>query len=83
MLQIDRQAANVAIRAEKKRAYSADCCPVRSCPMPFEGPVGRFYLDNLRAHIGQILHGRRPLQVVAEADRLHSVEERSLHSRLF
>ena len=73
-LQIDRQAANVAIRAEEKCAYGADCCPVRSCPMSSERAIRRFYLYNLRAHVGQVLHGSRSLQIVTEADHLHPIE---------
>jgi hypothetical protein len=46
--------------------------------MPFERTIRRLYLDNLRAHVGEILHGSRPLQIVAETDHLDPVEQRGL-----
>jgi hypothetical protein len=82
-LQIDRKAANVPIRAEEKRAHIANRRPVRPCPMPFERTIRRLYLDNLCAHVGEILHGSRPLQIVAETDHLDPVEQRGLRSGLF
>jgi hypothetical protein len=43
--------------------------------MPLIGALRWFDLDHIRAHIRQILHGRRPLEEVAEANDSHSIEQ--------
>ena len=74
-LEIDREQALVAERAEIEAADAAG--HFGAGPAARTLAAERLDLDDLRAHVAEVLGARRPLQHVAETHDLHPVEEHS------
>src|SRR5690606_19480787 len=74
VLEVEADAADIAVGAEIESADIARPGLPGAGPVPLEGAAGRLDLDDVGAHIGQILHGGRPLQIVTEAQDLHALE---------
>jgi hypothetical protein len=66
-LEIDGQAALVAVGAKEKPAHAGDVGLGRR-PSALVGAAGRLDLDHVGAHVGKVLGRRGSLQIVAEAD---------------
>ena len=75
LLQVERQAAGVAVGAQEEGADAADLHAIGAAPLPFEVALRRLDLDHVGAHVRQVLHGRGALQEVAETDDLQAIEK--------
>src|SRR5208337_4842662 len=74
-LQVERQAAGVAVGAQEEGADAADLGAIGAAPVALEGTLRRLDLDYVCTHVRQVLHGRGTLQEVTKTDDLHTVEK--------